>query len=101
VLYDLSRRLGAIAGSVVTLVTALAVGVNLFVAQVAPELPHGWQDNATRVGGAVVSVLLASAAAVRRVTEVPVQARGLTLPAGRELTVEVSHPGGKSAITTT
>lgn len=99
--YDFSRRLSAIASSVVTLATALAVAVNLFVAEVAPQLPQGWQDNATRIGAAVVGVLLAAAAAIRRVTEVPKEARGLVVQPGRQLTVEVSHPGGSSAIKTT
>lgn len=76
-LADLSRRLGVILGSVVTLVTALAVAVNAFVAEVAPELPSGWQDNATRIGTAVVSVLGLAAAAIRRVTEVSSTERGL------------------------
>lgn len=99
-IFDLSRRLGVVLGSVVTLVTALAASVNVFIAEIAPDLPQGWQDNATRIGGAVVSVLLASAAAVRRLTEVPAQARGLTLAPSRELNVEVTYPGGASAIKT-
>jgi hypothetical protein len=69
-LADLYRRLSVVLGSVVTLVTALAVAVNEFAAQVAPELPSAWQDNATRIGVAITSVLGTAAAAIRRVTEV-------------------------------
>jgi len=76
-LFDLTKRLGVILSSVVTLVTALAVAVNEFVAQVAPELPSGWQDNAVRVGVAVVTVLGSAAAAIRRLTEVPSEERGI------------------------
>lgn len=74
------RQVNVILGSVVTLVTALAVAVNTFVAEVAPELPDGWQDNTVRIGTAVVSVLGLAAAAIRRVTEVPEAARGILPP---------------------
>lgn len=77
---DIGRRLNTVLGSVVTLVTALAVIVNEFVAQVAPELPSGWEDNAVRIGAVVVSVLGAAAAAIRRLTEVPREERGLLPP---------------------
>lgn len=76
-LHDLYRRLGVVLASVVTLVTALAAAVNVFVAEIAPDLPQGWQDNATRIGAAVVSVLGLAAAAIRRVTEVPKEERGI------------------------
>lgn len=79
-MFELTRRLGVIAGSVVTLVTALAVGVTQFVTEVAPELPNGWQDDAFRWGGIVATVLLSAAAAVRRVTEVPPEQRGILPP---------------------
>jgi len=79
-MFDLTRKLGVIAGSVVTLVTALAVGITQFVTEVAPELPNGWQDDAFRWGGIVTTVLLSAAAAVRRVTEVPVEHRGILPP---------------------
>jgi len=74
------RSINVILGSVVTLVTAAAVALNSFVAEVAPELPNGWEDNATRIGAAVVSVLGLAAAAIRRLTEVPPQARGILPP---------------------
>jgi hypothetical protein len=100
-MFTLTQRLGVILGSVVTLVTGLAVAVNTFVSQVAPELPQGWQDNALSIGAAVTSVLLSAAAAIRRVTEVPTQARGLNLPPEHELNVQVTFPGGSSGIKTT
>jgi len=74
------RQVNVILGSVVTLVTALAVAVNTFVAEVAPSLPDGWQDNTLRIGTAVVSVLGFAAAAIRRLTEVPEAARGILPP---------------------
>lgn len=77
---DIGRRVNTVLGSVVFLVTALAVALNEFVVQVAPELPDGWQDNAVRIGTAVVAVLGAAAAAVRRLTEVPKEERGLLPP---------------------
>lgn len=77
---NLTRRLEVILGSVVTLVTALAVAVNAFITQVAPQLPDGWQDNALTIGGAVVSVLTAAALAIRRLTEVPADQRGILPP---------------------
>lgn len=100
-LSDLYKRLGVILGSVPLLVTAVAVAVNEFVATVAPELPDGWEDNATRIGTAVVTVLLAAAAAVRRLTEVPVEARGVLMPPDQELEVTTSGFGGSSGIKTT
>lgn len=74
------KQLNVILGSVVTLVVALASAVNAFVAEVAPSLPSGWQDNTLRIGTAVVSVLGAAAVAIRRVTEVPEAARGILPP---------------------
>ena len=47
---DLTRRITAVATSVVTLVTGLAVLFNAFVAEVTPSLPDGWQDNAAAIG---------------------------------------------------
>jgi len=76
-LSDLYRKLTVVLGSVVTLVVGLSLAVNEFVAQVAPELPSGWQDNAVRIGAAVVSALGAAAAAIRRVTEVEPEERGI------------------------
>jgi hypothetical protein len=90
-LSNLTRRLNVVLGSVVFFTTALAVSVNEFVAQVAPELPGGWEDTALRIGAAVVSVLGSVALAVRRVTEVPADARGLTLPPGVDMTVATSR----------
>lgn len=100
-LHDLTKRLGAILGSVVVFATALAVAVNEFVAQVAPELPDGWEDNAVRVGTAIVTVLGLAAAAIRRVTEVPPPARGVIMPPDQELEVTATGPGGSSSIKTT
>jgi hypothetical protein len=77
---NLTRRIEVILGSVVTLVTAFAVAVNTFVAQVAPQLPQGWQDNAVSIGTAVVSVLTLAALAIRRLTEVPEDQRGILPP---------------------
>lgn len=56
------------------------MAVNEFVAQVAPELPSGWQDNATRIGVAITSVLGVAAAAIRRVTEVKPEQRCILPP---------------------
>lgn len=81
-LNDFTSRVGVVLGSVVTLVTALAAGLSVFITQVAPQLPSGWQDNAVQIGGVAVAVLLSAAAAIRRVTEVPVNHRGL-LPPGQ------------------
>lgn len=91
-LHDLTKRAEAILGSVVTFVTALAASVTLFIAEVAPELPNGWQDDTFRWGGVVTTVLLSAAAAIRRVTKVPAEARGLTMPDHRQLVVEVVGP---------
>jgi len=77
VLSDLHKRLTVILSSVVTFATALAVAVNELTAAVAPELPAGWQDNAFRIGGIVVGVLGAAATAIRKVTQVPPEDRGL------------------------
>ncbi|HMG43932.1 MAG TPA: hypothetical protein VK611_21545 [Acidimicrobiales bacterium] len=77
---DLTRRITAVATSVVTLVTGLAVLFNAFVAEVTPSLPDGWQDNAAAIGAAVTSVLLIASRAVRRVTAVPTEERGLLPP---------------------
>jgi hypothetical protein len=74
------QRVNVILGSVVTLVVAATLAVNTFVAEVAPELPDGWQDNATRIGTAIVTVLGFAAAAIRRLTEVPAAARGILPP---------------------
>ncbi len=79
-LIDLTRRVGVVLGSVVTLVTALAAGLTAFVVEVAPQLPDGWQDDAFRWGGIATTVLLSAAAAIRRVTEVPPQERGILPP---------------------
>lgn len=76
-LTDLTRRLGVVLGSVVTLVTALAAIVATFIDEVVPALPDGWQDNAVQIGGVAVAVLLSAAAAIRRVTEVPAAQRGI------------------------
>lgn len=76
-LFDLNRRLGVVLGSVVTLVTGLAVLVNEFAGAVVTSLPDGWQDNAARIALGVVTTLTAAAAAVRRLTEVPDSERGL------------------------
>jgi hypothetical protein len=77
VLFDLYKRLNVILTSVVTFATALAVAVNELTAAVAPELPSGWQDNALRIGGLVVAVLGAAVTAIRKVTQVPAEQRGL------------------------
>jgi len=79
-MFDLTRRLGVIAGSVVTLVMALAVGITQLVTEIAPELPDGWQDDAFRWGGIVTTVLAAAAAAIRRLTEVAPHERGILPP---------------------
>lgn len=76
-LTDIIRRASVVADSVVTLVTAFAAGLAVFVNEVAPQLPSGWQDNATQIGGYAVAVLLSAAIAIRRVTEVPASQRGL------------------------
>lgn len=96
-LNDYVKRVGAVLGSVVTLVTALAAGLTLFITEVAPQLPPGWQDNAVQIGGTVVAVLLSAAAAVRRLTEVPQGARGLLMPEGEKLVVTSEHARGGSA----
>jgi hypothetical protein len=75
-----TQRIAVVLSSVVTLVVALAVAANEFTAQVVPALPDGWQDNAARIGVAVVTVLATAAAAIRRVTEVPPEARGVLPP---------------------
>lgn len=77
---DLTRRVTAVATSVVTLAAGLSVLVNVFVAEVTPQLPDGWQDNAVSIGAAVTSVLLLASRAVRRVTHVPAEERGLLPP---------------------
>lgn len=101
-LQDLTKRAGAVLGSVVTLVTALAAGLTLFITEVTPQLPDGWQDNAVKWGGIAVSVLLSAAAAVRRLTEVPAASRGLVMPPGETLVVTSQHPdGGSSTIEST
>jgi hypothetical protein len=74
------QRLNVVLGSVVTLVVALGVAVNAFVAEVAPQLPNGWEDNTTRIGTAIVTVLGFAAAGIRRLTEVPAAARGILPP---------------------
>lgn len=79
-LIDLTRRVGVVLGSVVTLVTALAAALSVFITEVTPNLPSGWQDNAAQAGGIAVAVLLSAAAAIRRVTEVPPQERGILPP---------------------
>lgn len=81
---DLVRRLNTIAGSVVTLITTAAVAVNLFVDEVTPSLPDGWQDNAVSIGTAVVSILGFAALAIRRLTEVPEGERSLLPAPGRD-----------------
>lgn len=81
-LHDFMKRVSTVLGSVVLLATGLSVAVNEFVGQVAPELPSGWQDNFVRIGSAVVAVLLATAAAARRLTEVDRGERGLLPPRG-------------------
>lgn len=99
-LTKLVQRANSLLGSVVFLATALAVAINEFVAQVAPELPGGWEDNAVRIGAMVAAVLGSAAAAIRRVTEVPPTARGLTLPDGVSLQVSVQD-GGSTEIRST
>lgn len=79
-LTTLIRQVTVILTSVVTLVTTLAVAVSVFVDEVADALPAGWQDNALSIGATVVSVLGAAAAAIRRVTEVPPDERGILPP---------------------
>jgi hypothetical protein len=74
------QRLNVVLGSVVTLVVALGVVVNAFVAEIAPQLPSGWEDNTTRIGAAVVSVLGFAAVGIRRLTEVPDSQRGILPP---------------------
>jgi hypothetical protein len=80
VLPELTRRITAVATSVVTLVTGAAVLVNVFVDQVTPVLPDGWQDNAVSIGAAVTTVLAFASRAVRRLTSVPAEERGLLPP---------------------
>lgn len=74
---DIVRRINTVAGSVVVLATGLAALVQVFVREAAPALPEGWQDNAFTIGATIVNVLLAAAVAVRRLTEVPKEERGL------------------------
>ncbi len=81
-LIDLTRRIGVVLGSVVTLVTALAAALSVFITEVTPNLPDGWQDNAAQFGGIAVAVLLSAATAIRRVTEVPPAERGILPPGG-------------------
>lgn len=79
-LADWVKRLNVILGSVVTLVVALGVAVTAFADEVIGTLPSGWQDNAAGIATAVVTVLAAAAAAIRRLTEVPPSARGILPP---------------------
>lgn len=81
-IYDFTRRVGVVLGSIVFFVTALATAVATLVDQVAPELPQGWQDNAVRVGGLAVSALTTAALAVRRLTEVDKSEHGFLPPEG-------------------
>jgi hypothetical protein len=74
------RSVNVILGSVVTLVVALSVAVTAFADEAIGALPAGWQDNAAGVAVAVVTVLGAAAAAIRRLTEVPPSARGILPP---------------------
>lgn len=77
---DLTRRATVIATSVVTLLTAIAAALSAFVAEVTPQLPDGWQDNAFQLGATAVAVLGAAITAIRRVTTVPADQRGLLPP---------------------
>jgi hypothetical protein len=91
---DFTKRVATVLGSVVLLATGMAVAINEFVGQVAPALPAGWQDNAVRIGAAAVAVLLATAAAARRLTEVAKGERGL-LPAKRSsVVIDLHAPDG-------
>jgi len=74
---DIYERIRVVATSIVTLATALAVIISQFVDAVVPALPDGWQDNAVSVGGMVVGALGAAVVAIRRVTGVPADERGL------------------------
>jgi len=73
-------RARVIAGSAITLLTALAIGVTTFVNEVAAALPSGWQDNALAIGGTAVAWIGAAVAALRRVTPVAPEQRGVLPP---------------------
>jgi hypothetical protein len=79
-IFDLTRKATVVLGSLVTLVTALAVAISQFITAVAPSLPNGWQDDAFRWGGIVTTVLLAAMAGLRRLTEVPKDQHGILPP---------------------
>jgi hypothetical protein len=80
VISDLTRRAVVIATSAVTLVTALAVAISAFIAEITPQLPDGWQDNAFQLGATVTAIAGAAATAIRRLTTVPADQRGLLPP---------------------
>lgn len=65
-----------------TYLVAAGAVVTIVADEVAKALPTGWQDNALQIGGAVVPVIAAATAIVRRVTPVVEHQRGL-LPPGQ------------------
>ena len=64
-----------------TYLVAAAAVVTIVADEAAKVLPTGWQDNAAQIAGAVLAVIGAAVAIVRRVTPVLPAERGI-LPAG-------------------
>lgn len=58
------------------LVAAYAV-VSIVTEEISKVVPSGWQDNAVQIGGAIVGILGAALAIVRRVTPVLPAERGI------------------------
>lgn len=70
-------RLKVILSEVTTYLVAAGAVVGIVADEVGQVLPAGWQDNAVQIGGAVVGVIGAAVAIIRRVTPVLPADRGI------------------------
>jgi type IV secretory pathway VirB2 component (pilin) len=72
------KRAKVILTAAPTYLVALAAVVSVVADEAAKTLPVGWQDNAAQIAGAVLGVIAAAVAIVRRVTPViDAAARGI------------------------
>lgn len=66
----LFARISVLLKAAPTYLVAAGAIVSIVTDEVSKQLPHGWQDNAGQIGGAVLGVIAAAVAIVRRVTPV-------------------------------
>lgn len=73
----LLARIKVIITAAPTYLTMAAVVVGILADELSKTVPDGWQDNVVQIGGAIVAVLGAAIAIIRRVTPVLESQRGI------------------------